>query len=382
MILAGVQLFQLAGSDEEMGMQQGRQFKAHVQDTMRIVCELNDMKMAKPTWMPKPVFIALAKRRLSRPLWRDVKQFYPKQASRLESLAKGAQVELRDVLFISSLEMLIGNPHYVTGGCTSMAFDSSQTTTDEVIVARNFDYRAPLAPFQIACSMKPKGRYRSLSFKMAPAPGAIDGMNEHGLTLVYNNAFTTDRIVHHVPLSMVIQEVLETCKTTSEAVDFVRDAKVGGHAALLTIADATGAISVVELTPQHKAVREAKNGMVVNSNHYQIEEMKEYQVPEDAILSGKSLNKGRRVHESSERRLDRAHQMLAASHTIDEIRIAAILRDHRGDSEPSRNTICMHGPIASTMRSTIFYPRRKTIKTLYGNPCENEYEELRLQDWI
>lgn len=196
--LAEVQLFQLAGSDEEMGMQQGRQFKAHVQDTLRIVCELDDMKAARPTWMPRPVFIALAKRRLSQPLWRDVRQFYPKQASRLESLAKGAQVELRDVLFISSLEMLIGNPHFVSGGCTSMAFGSSRTTTGEVIVARNFDYRAPLAPFQVACSTKPKGRYQSLSFKMAPVPGAVDGMNEHGLTLVYNNAFTTDRIVHHI----------------------------------------------------------------------------------------------------------------------------------------------------------------------------------------
>lgn len=313
---------------------------------------------------------------------RDVKQFYPRQATRLESLAEGAQAELRDVLFLQSLEMLIGNPHYSAGGCTCVAFEPSQTITGEAIVARNFDYRAPLAPFQIACFVEPIERYRTLGFKMAPMPGSADGMNEYGLTLVINNAFTTDRITHHVPLSMVVQEALETCKTTSEAMSFMRNAKVGGHAALLTIADASGAINVVEITPQHKAARGPKNGMVVNSNHYQIEEMKNHQVPLDATYSGKSLNRGRRVHESSERRLNRAHEILATFHGIDETGIAAVLRDHRGDSEPSRNTICMHGPIASTMRSTIFYPRRRIVKTLYGNPCKNEYEEIRLEDFF
>jgi predicted choloylglycine hydrolase len=372
-----IELLKLAGADREMGMQQGKHAEAMIRDALGVVQNLDALKSAKPAWMPQSLFLSLAKRHLSRPLWRDIQEFCPRQAERIESLAGGAHAELRDILFLQSLEMLIGTPHFVTDACTCLAFDPSQTSTNEVIVAKNFDYMQLLAPYQIACESKPAGRYANLSFKMGSLPGAIDGMNEHGLTLVYNLAHTTDRMKHHVPLSFVIQEVLETCRTTGEAVEFVCQAKIGGHAALLTIADAQGTIKVVELTSIHRAVRGPEEGKVINTNHYQIAEMKEYQVPKNAVFAGKSPYKGKRIHESSERRYDRAHQMLSASRTIDETRIMAVLRDHSGDTEPSKNTICNHGRIGRTIRSSIFYPSRRKIKALHGNPCENEYGEIR-----
>jgi hypothetical protein len=52
------------------------------------------------------------------------------------------------------------------------------------------------------------------------------------------------------------------------------------------------------------------------------------------------------------------------------------LRDHGLDGEPSDNTICKHGEVSSSIRSMIFYPRKKKMKLLYGYPCQNEYEEF------
>lgn len=371
-----VELLQLAGADSEMGMQQGKHAEAMIRDALGVVQNLDALKSAKPAWMPQSLFLSLAKRRLSRPLWRDIQEFCPRQAERIESLAHGAHAELRDILFLQSLEMLIGTPHFAADACTCLAFAPSQTSTNEVIVAKNFDYMRLLAPYQIACESKPTGRYANLSFKMGSLPGAIDGMNEHGLTLVYNLAHTTDRKMHDVPLSLVIQEILETCKTTEEAVELVSQAKIGGHAALLTVADARGTIKVVELTSIHRAVREPEEGRVINTNHYQIAEMKGYEVPKNAVYAGNSPYKGKRIHESSESRYDRAHQMLSASRTVDEAGILAVLRDHGGDTEPSKNTICNHGLIGRTIRSTVFYPNRRKIKALYGNPCENEYGDI------
>jgi hypothetical protein len=376
MAQARIPVLQLVGTDHEMGRQQGKHAETMIRDVLSAVQNLDALKSAKPAWMPRSVFRSLAKRRLSKPLWRDIQQLCPRQAERIESLADSARVDLRDVLFLQSLELLIGTPRFTVDACTCIAVAPSQTSTNEIIVAKNFDYLEMLAPSQIVCVSRPTGRYANLSFKMGPLPGAIDGMNEYGLTLVYNLAHTTDQMMHHVPLSMVIQEVLETCKTTGEAVEFVNQAKIGGHAALLTVADADGTIKTVELTSIHKAVRGSDEGKVINTNHYQTDGMKEYEVPKNAVFAGNSPYEGKRIHESSERRYDRAQQMLSASRTIDEARIMAILRDHGGDSEPSKNTICNHGRIGHTIRSAIFYPNRRKIMALHGNPCENEYEEI------
>jgi hypothetical protein len=62
---------------------------------------------------------------------------------------------------------------------------------------------------------------------------------------------------------------------------------------------------------------------------------------------------------------------------VDETKITAILRDHGKGNKPSMLTICRHADFVSTLRSVIFYPNRKTIKVLYGKPCENQYDELK-----
>jgi hypothetical protein len=179
-------------------------------------------------------------------------------------------------------------------------------------------------------------------------------------------------------MSILIQEMLEAFSTTAEAVEFITKAKLGGHAALLTIVDREGDMKTVEITPQHNAVRESQEGRVINTNHYQIAGMQRYEIPKDAVIADMSPMKGIRVHESSERRYERVRQLIHGSQSIDEARIISILRDHGADSSPSRNTVCMHGPISGTMRSMIFYPRRKIVKALHGSPCENEYSELAI----
>ena len=72
----------------------------------------------------------------------------------------------------------------------------------------------------------------------------------------------------------------------------------------------------------------------------------------------------------------KAAQMLREEGKIGESRIVTILRDHGKDNKPSSLTICRHATPTSTLRSVIFYPDRRTIKVLYGKPCQNEYSEF------
>jgi hypothetical protein len=108
--------------------------------------------------------------------------------------------------------------------------------------------------------------------------------------------------------------------------------------------------------------------------------MQMYEIPRNAVFFGEGVRKevvGVRVHESSEQRLKRAQELLKGREKVDESKIAAILRDHGENDEPSFLTICRHDMDASTLRSVIFYPNRRSMRVLYGKPCQNQYDEFR-----
>jgi predicted choloylglycine hydrolase len=368
------------GSHHEVGVQQGRAGRQQIREALEKIPNYEFVKLMKPRLLPTSLFIALAKRRAEKLLKNDVFEYYPKQAQRLNGIAEGAEISLSTIFFLQGLELLIGKPSYRLEACSTLAFGPSRTTTGEAIVGKNFDYVNVLEPYQLTCETKPKEGYATLGCKMAPLAGMLDGMNEYGLTVTYNLAFTLDEPKCYAPLSMALQEMLETCKNTDEAANFIVKTKRGGHDAVLTLADAEGNIKTVEITPSHSATSDTTGGQVINTNHYKSNEMQRHEIPRNAVFFDKGVRKedvGVRVHESSEQRLKRAQELLKGSEKVDESKIAAILRDHGENNKPSFLTICRHDMDASTLRSVIFYPNRKSMKVLYGKPCQNQYDEFK-----
>jgi predicted choloylglycine hydrolase len=363
-----------------VGVQQGRAGRQQIREALEKIPNYEFVKLMKPRLLPTSLFIALAKRRAEKLLKNDVFEYYPKQAQRLNGIAEGAEISLSTIFFLQGLELLIGKPSYRLEACSTLAFGPSRTTTGEAIVGKNFDYVNVLEPYQLTCETKPKEGYATLGCKMAPLAGMLDGMNEYGLTVTYNLAFTLDEPKCYAPLSMALQEMLETCKNTDEAANFIVKTKRGGHDAVLTLADAEGNIKTVEITPSHSATSDTTGGQVINTNHYKSNEMQRHEIPRNAVFFDKGVRKedvGVRVHESSEQRLKRAQELLKGSEKVDESKIAAILRDHGENNKPSFLTICRHDMDASTLRSVIFYPNRKSMKVLYGKPCQNQYDEFK-----
>jgi predicted choloylglycine hydrolase len=375
-----VRLHAFTGSHHEVGVQQGRAGRQQVREALEKIPNYEFVKLMKPRLLPTSLFITLAKRRAERLLKNDVFEYYPKQAQRLIGIAEGAEISLSTVFFLQGMELLIGKPSYRLEACSTTAFGPSRTTTEETIVGKNFDYLNVLEPYQLTCETKPKEGYATLGCKMAPLAGVLDGMNEHGLSVTYNLAYTLDEPKCYAPLSMALQEMLETCKNTDEAVKFIVKAKRGGHDAVLTLADAEGNIKTVEITSNYSATSDTTGGQVINTNHYKSNEMQRHEIPRNAVYFGKGVRKedvGVRVHESSEQRLKRAQELLKSREKVDESKIAAILRDHGENDKPSFLTICRHDMDISTLRSVIFYPNRKSMKVLYGKPCQNQYDEFK-----
>jgi len=378
--MANVALQTFSGNHNEVGIQQGQAVRKLVQQALKQIPSFEDIKLVKPRLLPTSLFLALAKRRAFKLLKKDIFEYYPKQAQRLKGIAEGVEIDIPTILFMQAIELFkIAESDYRLQACTSLGFGPQRTATAETIVAKNFDYPNEYEPYHLTCRTNPNERYRTLGCTMAPLPGMLDGMNENGLTVTYNLADTIDKPKHFVPLSIVLQEMLETCKNTEEAVKFLTNAKRGGHDALLMLADAEGNIKTVEISPNHAATREMVDNQIINANHYLTTEMQQYEIPHDAVFCGKAIPddmRGIRVHESSEQRLKRAQELLRNKTKVDEAKIVTILRDHGKDDKPSWLTICRHGKYGSTLRSMIFYPNRKTMKVLYGKPCQSEYVEF------
>lgn len=378
--MSNLLLQSFSGSHYELGLQQGQAVRKLVHEGLESIPDLEIVKLMKPKLLPTSLFLALAKRKAAKLLRNDVFKLYPKQAQRLKGIADGSKIDMNAAFFLQSMEFLIGKPSFAIQACTSLGFTPQKTSSREPVVAKNFDYLNSLAPYNLMCISAPRDGYRTLGCIMAPMPGMLDGMNEHGLTVTYNLAFSTDEPRCYAPLSMALQEMLETYKNTEEAIKFITQAKQGGHDALLMIADADGNIKTVEITSTHSAVREPIDGQLINTNHFHTKEMQRYEIPHNAVYSGKVPKglRGLRIHESSEQRLNRAQELLKGKAKINESKIVSTLRDHGKDDTPSMLTICRHDKnYASTLRSMIFYPKLKTMKVLHGNPCQNEYEEFR-----
>ena len=370
-----------SGSHHEIGVQQGEAIRGQLNQLMQVIPNLDAFKRMKPMLLPTSLFLSFAKRRAADLLEEDIFQIYPSQGERMRGISEGCGMDLPMLMLLQSMEMLIGKiteAHYRLEACTSLGFVAERTTSGEPIVAKNFDYLNELGPFHLACRTRSSGRFGTMGCTMAPLPGMLDGMNEHGLTVTYNLGYTTDEPEVHAPLSMVLQEMLETCRTTGEAIEFITKARQGGHDALLMIADAEGDIRAVELTPRRSSTRMPSGGLIVNTNHYHTEELQRYEIPRNAIWDGDvpEVQVGRRIFESTERRLMRAEELLEGVEKVDEELIKGVLRDHGVEDEPSDTTICKHGEVGSSLRSMIFYPRLKKMKLLYGSPCQNEYEEF------
>ena len=147
---------------------------------------------------------------------------------------------------------------------------------------------------------------------------------------------------------------------------------------MLMIADAGGIMKTVEITPNNSSTRDPADHLIINTNHYHTARMKKYEVPHNALWNGKVPEEwlGRRILESSEKRLARARELIDMNHKMDFKKICSILSDHGDDNQPSEISICRHGKYVSSIRSSIFYPYEKKVKILYGKTCQNQYVDF------
>ena len=169
---------------------------------------LEPFRLRQPVWLPYGVYRWLAERGAARYLARALPENDPGTSDRLSGIAEGAGMGHGTICLFNALEPLLSSVEdcITCGhGCSAVAIRGGRSANGEPVIARNFDYLSLAQPYQIVRESRPAGGLRSLEFTVAPLAGAVDGLNEAGLAIVYNYAFTLDRPAAPAPsISMVI----------------------------------------------------------------------------------------------------------------------------------------------------------------------------------
>lgn len=221
-------------------------------------------------------------------------------------------------------------------GCTAFAAVGEHTRDGHLLLGRNFDFEAGrlFDENKIIGLYRPDEGLAFLSIAWPGMAGAVTGINEERIFCSINGAHSQDRGRIGTPVSLVVRELLQYARTLGEAVEVIRSAEVFVADSYLVADGETGEAVVVEKTPAHCAVRGMEGGLLLQSNHFESEE-----------LAGDAGNQAyMRDGTSVSRRARLAERVEAASGSIDPAVVVAILRDRAGPGER---------PLAAGNRSAI-----------------------------
>ena len=373
------------GSPREMGFAQGAAARAKIRGAYEALRELEAFRLQQPDWLPYSVYRWIAEQKASRFLSAPLARDFPAMKERLIGIARGANVSLKGVLLINGLEPLmssVGGCTACPGACSAVAIRGRRSKDGQPIVARNFDYLPLVQPFYLVRKTRPSAGLRAIEFTTAPLAGAVDGMNEAGLCIIYNYGFTTDQPTSPAaPISMAISAALQQCSSVTQAVDFISSMPRWGGA-LLMLADADGDIASLELSSTRHYLRRPAEGedVLSHTNAFSSPQMQEVQIAHDAIYTDSAPTplRGRRLHQSSELRDRRFQQLLAETDVLDVDRLSAIMSDHGPEGTPGDDTICMHGSYWFTTACLQFFPGSRRIRVAYDTACQARFEDVEL----
>lgn len=373
-----MEIFEARGSVEQRAQAQGERYHGFFP---RLASEA--IGSLAPWWLPSSFMRAFvwglghAYLRWHRPYLQR-----PEQAHHLrgvEALAGAFGASPAMLYGFHAVEAETGNLAY-SMGCSSLAFGSANTASGHPKLAYNHDFPPAFEPFLLLRRNLPDEGYRSLAVTYPCLMGAIAGVNEHGLAVSVNQAFATDggRGRQGIFVTMLVQECLDHCRDVEEAIGLLTEARVAAGC-MVSLVDAGDDRATVELSPTRACVRREEDPSRVHYtfNNYRVVDMRQVEVPLGARTTG--LHSGYDIHLANLTRERRWLQRVRPGRRYDDAAIKDLLSDH-DDGPGDSNTICRHDDILSeTIVSAIMDTRRRSLKVLFGRPCEKTHAEVFLE---
>ena len=381
-----VDFIKIRGNPTERGFQQGEQLKDKIHNTFDIVFHSKMFSEVTSKLIPLSIIKLTLGIMGKKNLKKSLQQLLPNQYEKMKALSRAAEIKGRLIYGVHFIEVMSGDPKSLYKNppvqACSMIFALPEATLDKLMIfGRNYDFPNVLQPFQVVREEIPDNAYKNLNFTQYPFIGCHMGMNEKGLAIGYNYGRSwkkepLDFRLKGVPGTFIVQEVLETCATTQEAVDFITKFTERANGCHFGLMDTSGDTCVIETTSTRHAIREPEDGILAHTNHYQTEELKDANLPEYVRFKMDDMDIS--PIESPIRRYQREIELLEKNKgQITMNTIKSILSDH-DNREPDDFTVCTHGPSAGTLGSIIVLPTKREFWVTDNHPCSSEYEKFVL----
>jgi len=374
------------GGPWERGFAQGLGLSGVVRSSIDILEQLESFTLRKPRWVPYRLFRSQAARLAEAYLAGPVQETFPECWAYLQGLARGSGLDLRLLLLLHSLEAAICSLDDSTEvpslmACSTVAVRGRASATGEPIIAKNFDYLPLVRPYYAIRDSRPDKGCRALEFTVAFLSGTLDAVNERGLAVSYNYAFSTDVGSPAPTISLALAEALRRFGTVVDAVSWIQEQpRCGGG--LIMLADASGDLASLELSPTRTEVRRPSPGedTLVHTNLYSTDRMREVQLSRDAVYSGKApkVLRGQRVLEPFSCHHERLDGLLSGRGALNTDDLARVMADHGEAGVPSADTVCVHSPYWATTACCQLLPRSRRLRIAYDYACRAQYEEFNL----
>jgi hypothetical protein len=374
------------GDSWERGFTQGTNLCEAVRSGIDVLESLEPFTLRKPRWVPYRFFRAQSARIAEKYLAQAVRRSFPDCDEQIRGLAQGSGVDLRLLWLLHALEAAVCSLEDATEvpalmACSTVAVRGRASATGEPIIAKNFDYLPLVRPYYVLRDNRPAKGARALEFTVAFYCGVVDGVNERGLAVSYNYAFSTDKGSPAPTISLALTEALRRFGTVKEAADWIgQQPRCGGG--LIMLADATGDLASLELSPTRSEVRRPgpDEDILVHTNLYGTDRMCEVQLAREAVYSSKApeVLRGQRVLEPFACHHERLNGLLEGRGALDPDDLARVMADHGETGVPTADTVCVHSPYWATTACCQLMPRSRRMRVAYDYACRAQYEDFTL----
>ena len=298
-----------------------------------------------------------------------------------QGLAEGAGLSLPMMFGLGAVPEIVGAQMGYTLGCSAIAFAAGATASVDAEgrvgkgpqIAYNHDFPPRFGRYNFVRHNLPSDGFASVCLSYPIMVGSLAGVNERGLAITLNHAFSIDYSGRPgLLLTTLVQDCLDSCASVEDAVRLIRETPVT-NGAILTLADASGDRAVVERSCGASRVRRpADRERLVSFNKYKHPEMERFEVPLGAVSTG--LIAGIPLHESNVERQRRWDVLASAPPAcLDDSQIHALMSDHAGRAG-DKNTICRHGDeLSETLWGALIDCERRVLKVVFGHTCSGSY---------
>jgi isopenicillin-N N-acyltransferase-like protein len=289
------------------------------------------------------------------------REYAPELVVEVEGVAEGSGFPFEKLFLLNCFdEATCHGPallHAGLHGCTTFAATGRATSDGTTYVGQGWDMPEYYPPylFRLLGGNEPDAL-------VIGHPGILagTGINEHGLSIVWNTLKSADAGVG-VPATFVVRKALQA-RELSELVGNVITSRRGNGMNFIA-ADEDAAVNLeLSATRYHFTY---SHGILGHANHFEAPEFLALELDLPAAAPD-TLLRSARMRELLQRNQG----------TIDRVVLEEILRDHAGGP----GSICRHHARGfTTLISVIYVPRERKMLATNGNPCMNEFVEYALE---